>query len=187
MDRYMLARPYAKAAFAFAHEQNCLEQWSYALKMATDIANEPSLLRSRSLQLISQKQLLAWILDILDNTTNPNFQHFLMILADYKKLGLLPIIRKIFERFRAEQECFREAEVTSAFPLTDDQEKQLASALSKRFNLQIKLHCRVDSTLISGVRIRFGNIIIERSGKNFVEQFDRFLKGTRYASFALRN
>ena len=56
-----------------------------------------------------------------------------------------------------------EAEVISAFAVNDTQLKDIAAALKKRLGRDIDLHTRIDPTLIGGIVIRAGDLVIDGS------------------------
>ena len=56
-----------------------------------------------------------------------------------------------------------EAEVISAFAVNDTQLKDIAAALKKRLGRDIDLHTRIDSSLIGGIVIRAGDLVIDGS------------------------
>lgn len=53
--------------------------------------------------------------------------------------------------------------VTSAKELTEAQLAEISSKLEQRLERKVKLNCSVDETLLSGVIIRAGDLIIDNS------------------------
>ena len=56
-----------------------------------------------------------------------------------------------------------EAEVVSAFEVSDAQAKSFATALKKKFGREVTLVTRVDKTLLGGIVIRAGDVVIDGS------------------------
>jgi F-type H+-transporting ATPase subunit delta len=76
---------------------------------------------------------------------------------------LLPEIADLFEQRRAEAESRLEAEVVSAFEMKPEQLKSIAGALKKKLGRDIDIVSKVDASLIGGVVIRAGDLVIDGS------------------------
>ena len=75
----------------------------------------------------------------------------------------MAMIAELFEDLKAQQEKFSDVTVTSAFALDGKVEKALASKLKTVLASDIHLKTTVDSALLGGVIIRFGDTIIDGS------------------------
>jgi F0F1-type ATP synthase membrane subunit b/b' len=64
----------------------------------------------------------------------------------------------------------KDAEVVSAFPLTEEQRKELKNKLSKKLDENIILKEKVDAILIAGIIITFGSVVIDGSLKYKIQQ-----------------
>ena len=93
----------------------------------------------------------------------PALRNFLNILAQNKRLLLLPQITVLFAGYKANHEKSVDVEVVSAFDLADDMTDKLASALSKRLERKINVHTSTDPKLLGGVLIRAGDLVIDGS------------------------
>ena len=85
------------------------------------------------------------------------------LLADNRRLALMPSIMQIFEVLKAAQEKSIDVELSTAFALSDALLEQLTLALQKRLDRQVKLHTHVDAQLIGGAVIRAGDTVIDNS------------------------
>ena len=90
-------------------------------------------------------------------------KNFLNVLAENKRLNVLPEIAELYEQHRAEAEKTVEAEVTSAFPLSNAQKKQLVEALKNRLGREISLVAKTDENIIGGAIVRAGDLVIDGS------------------------
>jgi F-type H+-transporting ATPase subunit delta len=86
-----------------------------------------------------------------------------MILAANRRLSLLPEIAALFNTYRADFERTVDIEVTSAYELTDEQQQKLAQALSTKLERQVSLAASMDKSLIGGVIVRTGDMVIDAS------------------------
>ncbi|PCH51854.1 MAG: F0F1 ATP synthase subunit delta [Cellvibrionales bacterium] len=158
-----LARPYAKAAFEFADQADGLEQWSAMLNLLAALAQEDSvakLFNSPSETPVGKAQKL---IDICADELSPQGQNFIHIVAENRRLSLLPEISTQFEALKAEREMTVEVEVVSAREMSADQQAGLASALKERLQRTVSINVSIDPTLLGGAIIRAGDTIIDGS------------------------
>jgi len=158
-----LARPYAKAAFEVALQDKDLDGWSKMLGLSAALSADKSvnaLLSSPALAGTDQAQAL---IDVGGDEFVEKGQNFIHLLAQNKRLPLLPQISNLFEEFKANQEKTVDVEVTTAFEVSPEIAEKLAKALSKRLQREIKLETSVDKGLIGGAVIRAGDSVIDSS------------------------
>lgn len=157
-----LARPYARAAFGIARDAGDYASWSNALAFAARVAADPQvaeLLGSPRLGNTDAVSLLA-----IDGASEP-LRNFLALLADNRRLALLPEIAGLFEELRAEAERVVKARVTSATALGDGELEGIKAALKKRFGRDVQLETAIDASLIGGAVIDAGDVVIDGSLK----------------------
>ena len=87
------------------------------------------------------------------------------MLADNRRLALLPEIAGLFEELRAEAERVVKARVTSATALGDGELEGIKAALKKRFGRDVQVETAVDASLIGGAVIDAGDVVIDGSLK----------------------
>ncbi|HEY0661821.1 MAG TPA: F0F1 ATP synthase subunit delta [Lysobacter sp.] len=157
-----LARPYARAAFALSRESGRSAAWSQALAFAAQMAADPrvhALLGHPQLATTDAVGLLA--ADGADET----FTRFLALLADNRRLPLLPEIAGLFEQQRAEADRVVKAKVTAASEPTSAELETIRAALKKRFGQDVEIETAVDASLIGGAVIDAGDVVIDGSLK----------------------
>ena len=155
-----LARPYARAAFALARESGSFAPWSDALVFAARIAADPqvvSLLGNPKLTDADAVTLLS------PDGAGENFGRFLALLADNRRLMLLPEIAGLYEDLRADAERVVKATVTSAAALPAAELDSIKAALKKRFGRDVEIETAVDENLIGGAVIDAGDVVIDGS------------------------
>ena len=156
-----IARPYAQAAFDVAKSSKALDKWSEMLAVAAMIASDSNMADAIESPHISEQDVVTLFLDICGDKLNEQGQNFIRVLAENKRLGILPDIAALYEQYRADAEGTLDAEVISAFPLSDAQQQNLIASLKKRLGRDISLTTRVDETLIGGAIIRAGDMVID--------------------------
>jgi F-type H+-transporting ATPase subunit delta len=156
-----LARPYARAAFAIASEHGRLRPWSSLLGFAAAVAADPQARALLGHPGLGDDTLVSLLLPT--GEIDPNFQQFMRVLAENRRLTVLPDIAALFEQLRFEAERVVKVEVTSATVMDAGQLEQLAAALRKRFDREVAMSHRVDPELIGGAIIDAGDVVIDGS------------------------
>jgi F-type H+-transporting ATPase subunit delta len=162
-ERLTVARPYAKAAFRVAAERKQLPQWSEFLERAAATVADGQVRPLLNSPSVGAEQLTGLISGIAGTTLDPEAANFLRALAANRRLGYLPEIALHFERLRAEAERTVDVTVTSAIELSAEQRERIASAMRKRLNREVHLHCAIDPGLIGGAVIRADDLVIDGS------------------------
>lgn len=158
-----LARPYAKAAFEVALHDKALDQWSKMLALAAAITEHDSVnsvLRDPSL---SSDQIADSFIAVGGEEINEKGQNFIRLLAENKRLVLLPEVSELYEILKANQERSVDVEVTTAFEISSDIAEKLADSLKSRLERDINLATKVDQKLLGGAVIRAGDTVIDSS------------------------
>jgi F-type H+-transporting ATPase subunit delta len=164
-ERATIARPYAKAAFEYAREENALAGWSRGLKTAADIvadARVAALIKSPE---TTAADLAEFIAGVAGTSLDAGMQNFVRVLAENHRLLLLPEIAAHYEVLRSAVENTVDVEVISAVALDAAQQEKLKTALSARLKRQVRMSNVVDSTLLGGALVRAGDLVIDGSLK----------------------
>jgi len=162
-DMTTAARPYARAIFELAKAGSTQDKWTEVLAMLSAVINNADMREALDSPELSAEQKGELLIDVCNDALNDENRNAIKLLAENNRLNLLPDIAELFEGFRAEDESKVEATVTSAFPLTDAQQTAIAAALKKKLGCDITLIMQTDATLIGGVVIRAGDLVIDGS------------------------
>lgn len=158
-----LARPYARAAFEVAQSQGSLVEWSEVLTLAGQVAANSDVKQLLAHPGVDRPVKAEIILEFAGTEVSEPVRNFFAILAEKGRLALLPEISGLFRKFRADLERTVEIDVTAAFELTDEQQQKLAQALSTKLDRQVSLSAQTDQSLIGGVVVRTGDMVIDAS------------------------
>jgi F-type H+-transporting ATPase subunit delta len=169
-ERATIARPYANAAFEHARAANALAQWSTGLATAAAILADERVIAATKSPKVSVADLASLITDVAGSALDPAMQNFVRVLAENRRLGYLPEIAAQYEALRAAIENTADVEVISAVALDAAQSEKLARALEQRLKRTVRLHNRVDASLLGGAVIRAGDLVIDGSLKGRLER-----------------
>ena len=165
-----IARPYARAAFACASDKNNMDAWSVLLKQTTKIINQKSMQNLLKNPCIDKRVAYECLLEFCKAVIFPFGKNFLKLMATNQRLLVLPEVKDLFERYKAELANQVTAYVISTVPLTKIEEQTLEKVLSERFQSHIKLDCHTDKNLLGGLVVRVGDLVIDDSVRGKLER-----------------
>jgi F-type H+-transporting ATPase subunit delta len=90
-------------------------------------------------------------------------RNLLILLVENNRLDVLPAIRELFEQLKADYENEVEAQIETAFPLSDAQLGVLVSRLEAHTKRKVKASVTVAPELIGGVRVQVGDELWDAS------------------------
>tara|TARA_R110000772_G_scaffold186835_2_gene298025 strand:- start:1543 stop:2079 length:537 start_codon:yes stop_codon:yes gene_type:complete len=158
-----IARPYAKAAFEVAAFSDGLKTWSTMLAQLSLVVKNQRVADLLSSPSLTGEQQAKIVIDLCGEEINAQVQNFVHILSENKRLLLLSEIVVLFDILKAEKEKTIDVEISTAFPLLDETEKQLATAIKAKLSRDVKIHSVIDKNLIGGMVIRAGDLVIDDS------------------------
>lgn len=164
-----IARPYAKAAFEVACAHETTVAWSKALAAISMWLDNDATRRAVNNPLFPAHSIARIVIGAIDDL-DAQMQNFVRLLAENHRLMLISHIAALFEEYRAQSEQRIEAQVISAMPLDDSQQKSLTEALGRRLNAKVVLNCSLDKTLLAGAVIHAGRLSIDGSLKSRLQK-----------------
>jgi len=167
------ANRYAKALFDVAlAEKTDLARVDRDLEAVVAMMHEsPDLARAAARAGVTDAARVALLEAVAEHMglTAP-VKKLLVLLADGRKLDLVPDLAASFrERMLNHQNIVR-AEVTSAAPLSAEKTKALEDSLSKVTGKKVDLSVSVDPALLGGVVARIGSTVYDGSVKTQLER-----------------
>ncbi len=165
-----LARPFAKAAFAFASEQGATDNWQNALQVLSAAVQDEAFSAYLNRPELTPAEQVSIFAKVLGENQTQAVSNFLMLLADNARLALLPEIEAEYELLKSQNNNTVYVVIESAFPMTSVQEQLLTHALEKKFNAAVNVSVEVNPALIAGVVIRAGDQVIDDSALNKLEK-----------------
>jgi F-type H+-transporting ATPase subunit delta len=160
---YKVSRPYARAIFELAFEKNNMQMWSEMLRSAKCIVENEVVHSMLKNPVYSSDEIVQMILDIAGEDFTQECQNLVYTLAHFKRLLLMPQICEQYDAFRAEAEKIVDVELTSAFPVSAQDQERFKQSLKKKLQRDIALECQEDSSILAGAIIRSGDLLIDGS------------------------
>ena len=102
--------------------------------------------------------------------------NFLRVVAANRRLFAIPAMIKAYRRIAAERRGQVAAEVTSAHPLTAEQEAQLGTVLKGITGKDVAMTLAVDPALLGGLVVQIGSRQIDTSLKTKLNSLKLALK-----------
>ena len=175
-DRATIARPYARAAFAHAQKADELASWSKLLGAAALGAADVRVARLIGNPHVTGEELVDLLGGLSKQAAGEAGRNFLRALAENRRLALLPQIAEQYEKLRAETEGVVDVEVIAAREIAAPQEKRLQAALAKRLGREVRMHTRIDESLLGGALVRAGDLVIDGTLKGRLERLGSALR-----------
>jgi F-type H+-transporting ATPase subunit delta len=155
-----VARPYARAAFEFAVSNNNIEAWSAMLFFVSEVAQDATMANILTCDKAPQ-ELANLFLSVCDDQLDEHGQNFIKVLAENGRLSVLPRVAQLYVELETEYNKEIDADVVSAYALSKTQKIELSKSLEKRLARKVNLNCSIDKSLIAGMVITAGDLVID--------------------------
>jgi F-type H+-transporting ATPase subunit delta len=165
-----IAQVYARALFEVAVEHDSLDEIREQLDAFADAMNE-------------NRQLAAFFFSPYFSATekkdgleravvdaNPAFANFLQSLIERHRMPAIFRIRAEFVALWDEERRLLPVQITSAVELDSETVDNLGKRIGEQVDRKIELSAAVDPDILGGVVLRVGNVILDASIKNRLEQ-----------------
>ena len=162
---------YATALFEVARAEGNLERVEAELYQVARAIEGSEDLRSRLTDQALPVELRQGIVeDLLADKAQPVTKALVSFVVGSGRARDLPSIIDLLVRRAAEDRAEALAEVRSATPLDDDQQRRLADALSARTGQRVSVRVSVDPSILGGIIATVGDTVIDGSVRRRLEQ-----------------
>ncbi len=158
-----LARPYAKAVFELARDEQKLAEWSALLAGLATAVRDKSVAAAIGHPAVGRGALAEVLIQVMGSKATEQSKNLLRLLSEYNRLKLAPMLAEQFEALRAEHEHRVDVQIVSAAPVDAAQQKTLVDAVKKKLNRDVNVEWKTDPSLIAGAQIRAGDTVIDGS------------------------
>jgi F-type H+-transporting ATPase subunit delta len=164
-----VARPYAEALFRVAQTGD-MAAWSELVSQLAQIGANPDVQAFAANPKLTDADLVATLTSLVKAPVTPEATNFLTMLAENGRIALLPEIGTQFQVLKNAQLGAADAEIASAFALSDAQVAELVGVLEKKFGRKLNPSVTVDPSLIGGVRVLVGDEVLDTSVRAKLQQ-----------------
>jgi F-type H+-transporting ATPase subunit delta len=177
--RASLAGRYASALFDLARDERQIETVSTSLDtLKAALAESPDLKAVTSSPLVNRAEATKAVAATAGSLgLDPLTTRFLGVLARNGRLSQVDAVIRTFARLAADHRGETTAEVTSAFPLKDNQLAALKANLKARSGSEVRIDARVDPSILGGIVVRLGSRMIDASIKTKLNNLAYAMKG----------
>lgn len=165
-----LARPYAKGAFKYALDADELSGWGIQLALLAAVIGNDKLARLISSPALTTTEQAKVLTDVCGDELSQPVKHFVELLAENKRLRLLPEIGQLFDALKTQHEQAVDVELITAMELDNTVEEKLARALADKLARKVNVKTLVDDRLMAGVIIKAGDMVIDGSMRGRLEK-----------------
>ena len=159
-----VAKRYAQALFMLADESQNVDKIGQDLAFACEtIYGNAELEQAYTGVQFSMRGKKNAIAKVFQGQIDQIVVNFLQVLIEKGRTGYLADIQKAYGKLLDERNGIADATVTSAYPLKEKDAKNIALALGKAVGKTIRLEVVVDPSLVAGVKLKYGDKIIDGS------------------------
>ena len=163
-SRGAAARRYAQAVFDLAKSSGKLDEWRADLGTLSSIFGGEQALTALEDPKLTDADQGKLIEDVLTRQKiSPLAMNFVRLLAQRRRLSLLPRIVEVYEELYNKEKGIVIAEVTTAVPLDDVHRKRVADRLASITGKTVQLRMHTDPRILGGIITRIGDEMIDAS------------------------
>jgi F-type H+-transporting ATPase subunit delta len=168
--RKSTARRYAEAIFDIAERDGNVETWLEQLTSVSAAVSNESIVRGLEDPNVSLDRRLAALDKALDASAVPQMRSLLTLIVRRRRVEMLPQIAREFRRLYNIRAGIVEATAISAAPLDETELAALRSRLEQMTAGKVELETKVDTSLLGGIQVRLGDLLIDGSVRGRLER-----------------
>ncbi|MBO8165554.1 MAG: F0F1 ATP synthase subunit delta [Brevibacillus sp.] len=167
-----VAKRYARALFEVAKERGLIDAVETELKLVTavlekdaeftQVVNHPQIPAEDKKQLISQ---------LFQDHVSPETLNLLLLLIENGRQSHLNDIAAAYVALANESRGIVDAIVTTAKPLSEEEQAEIAAQFGKLLNKTLRIETVVDPSILGGVLVKIGDRLYDGSLKAKLERF----------------
>jgi len=92
-----------------------------------------------------------------------------------KRIKILPKVFEYFEELKLSAKDTIIAQISSALPLNQNEQNELSSYLSLRFNKKFEIQNNCNRSLIGGVKVEFDGFLLDSSVKHKLQELKKYI------------
>lgn len=163
MASIKMARRYAQAALELAIEHDELAVWQQDLARLAREWEDPRIRGYFEDMRVNKATRLARAREVLGPSLSQRPLNMLLLLITRGATNLVPYIARQFGELERQRENAVVASVTSAIPLTPQQETGLRQRLAQQTGKDVQLQTSIDPSILGGLIIKVGDQLLDLS------------------------
>lgn len=159
-----VAKRYTKALFELAQEKSILPQIEKDMQLIGQIIDDsPEFREFLSNPLIAEGEKQHIIKELLGKRVHELTLEFLQLLAQKRRIAILPAVVEQFRRMLLDYQNILEGELISAVPLEKKQFEAIKKRLEEMLGQTVLLQPKVQPEIIGGFVVRVEDMVIDNS------------------------
>ncbi len=146
-----------------ARDEQKFDVWLRDLQTLNSVAGQEETLFTLDHPDYPFEQKKALVDRLAGASVRPQALHVLYYLVQKGRAHQLPLVLRQFQGLVNTERNIRVAEVVTATPLPADQAEALSENLGRRYGGTVSLEQRVDPSIIGGVVVRVGDLLLDGS------------------------
>lgn len=166
-----LATEYGEALFELARDEHVLDEIHGELQEVSKLMKaQPDFVRLLASRAIEREARIKVVDDTFKGRANTYLVNFMKLMVEKERFDCFPDCVKWFHQRYNDELGIVEATVTSAVPLSENDQEALRQKLQNMSRRKVALITRVDPAVIGGVRVemdgrRYDNTIQNKLGR----------------------
>ncbi len=171
------ARRYAKAVFELAQAEGKVDEWAHRLRRVRELFADhgvAAVLTNPTIAVAQREALVATAPHLFDDETT----NLARLLIESGRVDQAPAIEDEFQRLADDDSGRVRATVTTAIELEREDRDRVERELSKRLNKEVRLDVVVDPGVIGGLKLQYGDRVVDATVATRLQQLRRQLAAT---------
>jgi F-type H+-transporting ATPase subunit delta len=168
-------RRYAQAVFDLAREQNKIEEWAVDLTNLVTTFEQADVRSFIDNPKTSRESKAQFILNVLGGKVSPTAQNLATLLVQRHRDSYIGQVREEFIRLWNRERGVVEAEVTTAEPVTLEQQALIEQKMAALTGKQVTIRYHVNPAIMGGLVAQIGDTLIDGSVRSRLENLRKQL------------
>jgi F-type H+-transporting ATPase subunit delta len=160
--------------FELAQQEGRVDHWSQSLSRLRELLSDPRVAAVLSNPTIAAGERMQLVSDS-PHVVDPEATNLAKLLIESNRVRDIEAIVDEFERLADDAAGRVRATVTTAIELGPHDRDRIAQDLSRRLNKEVKLHVMVDPRILGGLKLQYGDHVVDGTVATKLQQLRRRL------------
>jgi len=168
------ARRYARAVFELAQAEGQVEEWGRRMEAVRDLLADAGVAAVLTNPTIATEERMA-LVSRAPHALDAEATNLAKLLIESNRVRDVVAVDAEFQRLADEAAGRVRATVTTAVELAPEERDRVAAELSKRLGKEIELTVVVDAGIVGGMKLQYGDRLVDASVATRLQQLRRRL------------